>query len=1174
MSDLNELHDQAMELADDADVARRRGKLDEANALYYQAYKLELEVAQSVNVEPSRSVMYRSAAALALECNLLDEAQAMAQAGLTGETPLEIIDELQEIIAEVASRREKRSFSRSVDIQGKHTDSNTFLDFAASPLAVRAVAEAIRLTFGHMFNPAFATEISAIEPLPHQRIAVYDKMLPQTRLRFLLADDAGAGKTIMSGLYIREMLSRRLINRVLIVPPAGLVGNWQREMAQLFNLPFRVIRGGDARRDNPFAQADSDLVIVSVDTLSSDRMFGRLKESSTLPYDLVIFDEAHKLAANRDADYTVRRTERYKLAEALTGVSSNGMKLDWSCRHLLLLSATPHMGREYPYYALWRLLEPEILSTPEAFEAYPANERQKHFIRRTKEEMVRFDGTPVYPKRISDTLSYDLTQGEISEQILYDQTTEYIRFYYNRARILNRSAARLAMSVFQRRLASSTYALLQSFERRIEKLDGLIADVEAGKIDLKTSLQKTAKYGLDEHTADEDENDPSEIDEETVLRGVVAVSLAELKTERDRVQDLLRLAQQVHEKGDESKLQKLLEVIRDPKYRNEKLIIFTEHRDTLDFLVRRLEGMGFTGEIARLHGGMDYTERDQQVELFKKPLSEGGAKYLVATDAAGEGINLQFCWLMVNYDIPWNPARLEQRMGRIHRYGQQHDPVIIMNLIAGKTREGRVLKTLLDKLKKIREELGSDKVFDVVGRLFEGKSLREYMEEVLTQGETAAEKAIEEHVTIEAIAAIQQEERAIYGLGGDVQSMLSEANTERERTEALRLLPGYVRRFVEEAAPLVDVKVEGDIDQLRPGLPEFEQFRAEVIDQLSDDAQRGGVFVDPIAEQPYLFHLAQMQIVRQIDPNVQALRREEVIETQLVGLRQTPDGAMSETPVEALLLLRGGEHSAASLSLVAHSAEFLTHAKNYAQNSLGATRVAYHRETLQASIPDRERFIRQGFQYEESELASTRTKIREKANAGNKAAKAELERIRMRQRQLTEHRDASVRVLHREPELIGLDSVTFIAHALVMPSSDPEDRRRYDAEVEATAMRIARVYEEMNGATVYDVSTPEGARAAGLLDNPGFDLLSRYPNGIVRNIEVKGRAQVGDVELSENEWAKACNLRDQYWLYTVFNCASANPQLRRVRDPFGKLIAQSRGVRIDEKEIFLHAERN
>jgi len=399
------------------------------------------------------------------------------------------------------------------------------------------------------------------------------------------------------------------------------------------------------------------------------------------------------------------------------------------------------MGKDFPYYGLWRLLAPEVLATFDAFNAYPMDARRRHFIRRTKEEMVRFDGSSIYPTRISDTLSYDLTQGEISEQRLYDETTSYIRTYYNRARILTRSAARLAMSVFQRRLASSTYALMRSFERRLEKLDRLIDDIRAGRLTHEglIALQRRLE-GLhdvfDEMTADEEEvedgHEQNEIVEAQALGGVIAVSLTELQAERLQVQGLLDLARRVYETNEESKFEKLREILRDQRFKDEKLIIFTEHRDTLEFLMRRLKGLGFTGKVARIHGGMDYREREEQVAFFRGPPPDNGATYLVATDAAGEGINLQFCWLMVNYDIPWNPARLEQRMGRIHRYGQKHDPVIVLNLVAGKTREGRVLKTLLEKLERIRRELGSDKVFDVIGRLLEGVSLKEYMEQAVT----------------------------------------------------------------------------------------------------------------------------------------------------------------------------------------------------------------------------------------------------------------------------------------------------------------------------------------------------------------------------------------------------------------------------------------------------------
>ena len=316
------------------------------------------------------------------------------------------------------------------------------LDFLGAPEAVRVLVEGERLSYGHLFNPAFATEIAAIDPLPHQRIAVYDRMLPQARLRFLLADDAGAGKTIMTGLYVREALSRRTMRRVLIVAPAGLVGNWQRELRKLFQLSFTIVTGADARGSNPFLGADSDRLIVSIDSLRAPRLFGCLRDPAMVPYDLVVFDEAHKLSARRDPDGSLAFTDRYRLAEALAGVRDlpPDWRLPWSAAHLLLLTATPHMGKPYPYYALWRLLEPDIFSTETAFERFPPDARARYFIRRVKEEMVDLAGRPLFPVRVCDTVSFELTQGEVSEQTLYDRTTAYIRHYYNLARLLNRQA--------------------------------------------------------------------------------------------------------------------------------------------------------------------------------------------------------------------------------------------------------------------------------------------------------------------------------------------------------------------------------------------------------------------------------------------------------------------------------------------------------------------------------------------------------------------------------------------------------------------------------------------------------------------------------------------------------------------------------------------------------------
>ena len=1107
-------------------------------------------------------------------------------------------------------------------------------DFAADPEAVAAVAEARRLSYGHMANPAFATETSLIDPLPHQRIAVYERMLEQSPLRFLLADDAGAGKTIMTGLYVREMLSRRLVRRVLVVPPAGLVGNWRREMRDLFRLRFRIASGADARAGNPFAGPEGDLTIASVDTLTGPRMFGRLQEDATEPYDLVVFDEAHKLSADRGPDFLVRRTDRYRLAEALTGAGADDARraLPWSARHLLLLTATPHMGKDRPYYYLWRLLLPDVLSTWEAFADFPQEGRRKHFVRRTKEEMVRFDGTPLYPQRNCATLSYDLSRGPDGERALYDETSAYIRDHYNRARLLNRSAARLAMSVFQRRLVSSTYALMRSFERRQEKLEGFIEDIRSGRIAEEQLARRQRRLDelrdpfetqtADEETAPEADVEQNEDTETKALGGTVAVTLAELEAERLKVAALLAKARRLCDTGEESKFEKLREVLRDPRYVDRKLIVFTEHRDTAAFLLRRLEGLGHTGRVALIHGGMAYRERERQVEFFRKAADEGGANYLVATDAAGEGINLQFCWLMVNYDIPWNPARLEQRMGRIHRYGQKHDPVIVVNLVAGETREGRVLKTLLDKLEAMRRQLRSDKVFDVIGRLFEGASLKDYLEQAVAEDDpAAAARGLEGRLTEEQVRALDARERALFGEGSDVRRALAQLGEETERESYRRLLPGYVRRFVEKAAPLLDIRIEGALDGtftlasarprafdpllpaldlypeeargrfvvhkpdgrqdavwLHPGEPVFDRLSSAILERFGDDALRGAAFVDPAADAPYLFHLALATVVRAVDPpgapGADGAPPPATVESRLVGLRQTGDGTIEESPVERFLLLRGLPRFAPGrVPLAASARRMASEAAAFAREEVAESMARAHRARIRSDLPARLEAVNRGFDHQMAELAAARARHAGKARAGDAGAGAALGRIRERQRSLAAERDRRLAELRAEPERVCVGEVALLAHALAVPSQDAGEARRFDAEVEAVAVRIAAAYEESFGAEVRDVSRPLLARRAGLADWPGFDLLSVRPGGERRAVEVKGRAGAGEIEISENEWAKACNLREGYWLYAVFDCAGPRPRLARVRDPFGRLLARAKGgVAVAESELLSAAE--
>lgn len=1100
---------------------------------------------------------------------------------------------------------------------------NPPLDFLGDPNALRVLVEGERLTYGHMFNPSFATETSQIDPLPHQRIAVYERMLPQRRLRFLLADDAGAGKTVMTGLYVRESLTRRTIRRVLIVSPAGLVGNWHRELRNLFHLQFNIITSQDAKIRNPFSGSPSNLLVVSLDSLRRARLFNCLSDPSLIPYDLVVFDEAHKLSANRDPDGTFRPTKRYRLAEAIAGVWGlpSEWRLPWTAQNLLLLTATPHMGKDFPYYCLWRLLEPELLSTETAFAHFPAESREQHFLRRIKEEMIGFQGHSIFSQRVCNTVSYELTQGEMSEQDLYDQTTAYIQHYYNQAQLLNRQAARFAMTIFQRRLASSTWALLCSFRNRLDKLNRLIDDIQSGRLPeeefrarqqrldrkaranqlvdvlaVKTADEETVEQGEEEHEQSEDE----------VLGAFVATGLAELNEERRKVLELIGLGEAVHASGKESKFDRMSALVRSPEFKHEKIIIYTEHKDTLDFLIRRLEGMGYTGQVSLVHGGLDFRKRDAEVDRFRRCHhgEHDGTRFFVGTDAASEGINLQFCWILINYDIPWNPARLEQRMGRIHRYGQKRDKVVILNLVAGKTREGRVVKTLLEKLERIRKQLGSDKVFDVIGRIFRDIPLPGYIQRAAASEDAADRetKALEGALTQEQIHVIKAREEKIYGQCGEVQEALPKLHEALAVEEMRHLLPGYARRYLEHAAPLIGVDLVGDLGGqffirprrqgvmerlapaleaypetvrnrftvyrpdgrqgaifLHPGEPVFQRLSGLASDRCASAGKRGAIFTDVSATAPYLFHIARVSVVRAADPGFSAFRAEEIVEQRLVGVKQYADGRTAEAPVEHQLLLKPSDKvNPDSVAFLAQSETWLLAAEEHIREDLLGKLAELRQLAARERFSEIKSYLARAYDYQESELAAARKRYSEKVRGGNRAMRSEWEQIKERQRGLKDRRTMAVEQVRREEELIGSGEVEIIATSLVQPSRDPRDVKTYDAEVERIAMGVAIAHDTAQGADVQDVSTPDKARLAGLGDYPGFDLLSRQA-GSERGIEVKGRAGTGEIELTENEWARACNLRGQYWLYAVFDCGSASPRLLKVQDPFAKLIVRPRG---------------
>ena len=1069
--------------------------------------------------------------------------------------------------------------------------------FRADANLVRLVAEAHRLQHAYLFNPIFATETSLIDPLPHQFIAVYEHLLKHYPLRFLLADDAGAGKTIMTGLYIQELLLRQQVKRILIVPPAGLIGNWERELRVCFRLQFRILSSADAANTNPFTNPENRLAIMSLDTLRQDRIQEYLLEAQ--PYDLVVFDEAHKLSARYESDGTIDKSKRYELAERIAAQQ----------RNLLLLTATPHMGKDVAYYFLWRLLLPEHLAAQKAFTRLPDKEKSKHLLRRMKEEMVTFDGKPIYPPRRSQTIAYPLKQGEISEQSLYDAVTAYCEKYFDLAGQYNRSAAKMAMMILQRRLASSTFAVLQSLIRRAEKLKNTLRNLKDGRLSTEALERAQAKLSdidiRDEKTGDEEESiggkeEAEQVDEE-LERATAARSTVELETEIAHVENLVELARKVYNLKSESKFENLWEALTE--YPDTKVLIFTEHRDTMNFIVERLEALGFTGKIAQIHGGMKYSEREEEVEFFR---ASNGAQYLVATDAAGEGINLQFCWLMVNYDIPWNPARLEQRMGRIHRYKQTRT-VVLLNLVAEGTREGRVLKVLLEKMQKMREELNDDKVFDVIGQQFSEISLKALITKAIIENQTDASiQTINTQFTLENIQRqLEGQQRSV--VSSEIKRWLSNVQEQRESADTLRMLPAYVRSFFEDAAPLLGYRINGDIEAtfkvsrcptavqkaidgyptnlrnrltfsrelalptgsekpeaifLHPGEPIFDGIRSRFLEKFNAEGERGAVYFDPQADEPYLFYLVRIPVIQQTEG------KPHVLDEMLVGIKRFADGRCEETPAHLLLTLipRTAQQSMPTTL----SAEWINRAdetqpvKNFVCENIGNPKLSHIRNMLQSELDEKREQVKVSFNARKAELLKQRLNLKKDVTKGIPAAQTKLNNCDQEIKALPKKRAEAEASLIEEIENIQLGPVTVYTRAFVTKPPTAEIPTKILRDAEAIAIKTAIEHERKRGAEVKDVSHPSLKK--------GFDLQSRHPNGEVRYIEVKGRTGITSVELTANEWRQAANHGDRYWLYVVYHC-DTEPQLHRCQDPFSNLIANATGsVRINASDILTKSE--
>ena len=688
----------------------------------------------------------------------------------------------------------------------------------------RLVSEALRIRLAHLFDPLLAVHSSVVDPLPHQITAVYEAMLPRQPLRFLLADDPGAGKTIMAGLLIRELMARGDLERCLVVCPGSLAEQWQDELYNRFQLSFEILTNDkleSARSGNWFKEPD--LAIARLDKLSRAEDVQAKLQAPDCGWDLVVCDEAHKMSA-RYFGNEVKYTKRYHLGQLLSGIT----------RHFLLMTATPHNGKEEDFRLFMSLLDSDRFEGRLRTEG-DATDASDLMRRMIKEKLLRFDGTPLFPERIAYTVSYRLSDAESS---LYEAVTNYVKEEFNRAEALSNGTRAgtvgFALTILQRRLASSPEAIYQSLRRRRERLEGRLLELESLQRKGHSAddyMLPAVQLGKDDLEDLEDApGDEIEDTEERLLdQATAASSIAELNAVIEALKHLEALAARVSSSGVDTKwnqLSGLLEkIFTSAGIRNrigepelpygagkipepqpsprQKLVIFTEHRDTLTYLQQRITTFqGRLQAVVLIHGGMKREDRNHAQDAFR---NDPQVQVLIATDAASEGINLQRAHLMVNYDLPWNPNRIEQRFGRVHRIGQT-EVCHLWNLIADDTREGDVYRTLLEKLEQARNALGGQ-VFDVLGKLhFDGRPLRELMVEAIRYGEQPEVRArlntaLDDALDRDKIRDLLED----HALAQDVMdtSRVQRVRERMERAQLRRLQPYFIELFLREACQAV-----------------------------------------------------------------------------------------------------------------------------------------------------------------------------------------------------------------------------------------------------------------------------------------------------------------------------------------------------------------------------------
>ena len=1058
---------------------------------------------------------------------------------------------------------------------------------------LRLVSEANRIQLAWLFDPFVAVSSSLIRPLPHQISAVYEEMLPRQPLRFLLADDPGAGKTISAGLLIRELMVRGDLERCLVIAPGSLTEQWQDELSEKFGLNFEILTREmlqASRTSNPFGERH--LLIARMDQLSrNDEVQERLLAAPE--WDLIVCDEAHRMAGSYMSG-EVKLTKRYHLGQAVGG----------HCRNFLLMTATPHNGKQEDFELFLALLDGDRFEGRHR-EGVHSTDPSGLMRRLIKEDLFTFEGTKLFPERRSYTVQYALTDLEAQ---LYRAVTDYVREQMNRADDLvadengqrRRVSVGFALMTLQRRLASSSEAIHRSLERRRERLEARLRDerllARGGGLSTGPTLSAEADpdevdgESFDDIYDEAPQNEREAAEQSLVDNATAARTIEELEVEIDILKDLENLSKRVLASGLDAKWQQLLSILDDPLMvdpdgHRRKLVIFSEFRDTLSYLGRQIRTrLGRHEAVVEIHGSVNRDERRKVVQGF---MNDPEVLVLIANDAAGEGVNLQRAHLMVNYDLPWNPNRLEQRFGRIHRIGQE-EVCHLWNLVAKDTKEGDVYCKLLKKIEAEAEALDG-KVFDVLGQLFDQRALRELLMEAIRYGDDPARKAelsarqegAVDHARIRSIL----EMRALVHDSMDT-TRVRMMREEMERAQARKLQPGFIEAFFQDAFPRfggqihpreagrfeithVPAEVRDRDRQSGTGVPVARRYervtfdkdlvnhppRAELIcpghplldalislvrERYEEVLKRGAVLIDPndAGTKPRLLLYLRHTIE---DGRERRPGRPSIVSERLLFAEVGEDGRFRDAGAAPYLDYRPATPDEMTALAGQLGSEWL--AQPWEQRALGfaaAEIVPGHlQEVKEARIPllDRtEQQVKQRLQFEINHWDRRAQELREKERAGKKTrlparvasdrAEKLAERLRNRLAQIERERAITAQAPHVQAGVLVIPGGLLRQLRGDVPVHDDDG---VDAEarrrIELLAMQAAMAAERRLGREPRDVSA----------ENRGYDIESKDSRtGHLLFLEVKGRiASANSVTLTANEVRRANNVPDQFRLVVV-----------------------------------------